>query len=96
MTSYSREIIRDLVSGTLPWHQTKRIMSAYTDDARFFKMVAVLQARVKWTERILPPIGEHLFIVQKARAGDEVRMWARVRRLPEELAICFQHICPQG
>ena len=68
MTSYSHEIIRDLISGSLPWHQTKRIMSAYKDDDRFFKVVAVFQERVTWTERILLPIGEHLFIVQKGRA----------------------------
>ena len=37
MTSYSKEVIRDLAAGTLPWPQTKRIMSAYKDDDRFFK-----------------------------------------------------------
>ncbi len=34
MSSYSREIIGELVAGTLPWHQTKRIMSAYKDEDR--------------------------------------------------------------
>ena len=42
MTSYSKEVIRDLARGQLPWPQTRRIMSAYKDDDRFFKMVAVL------------------------------------------------------
>ena len=70
MTSYSKEIIGDLVAGKLPWHQTKRIMSAYKDEDRFWKVVAVHQARVAWKERILLPIGEHLFIVQKA--GDRI------------------------
>ena len=37
MTSYSKEVIRDLVAGQLPWPQTRRIMSAYKDDDRFFK-----------------------------------------------------------
>ena len=41
MTSYSKDVIRDLVSGTLPWHQTKRIMSAYKDEDRFFKFIEV-------------------------------------------------------
>ena len=67
MTSYSQEVISDLMSGQLPWHQTKRIMSAYKDEDRFWKVLAVHQARVTWTERILLPIGEHLFIVQKGR-----------------------------
>ena len=39
MTAYSKEVIRDLVSGQLPWPQTKRIMSAYKDDDRFFKVL---------------------------------------------------------
>ncbi|MGE0211657.1 MAG: acetone carboxylase subunit gamma [Parvibaculaceae bacterium] len=65
MTAYSQEVIRDLMEGKLPWPDTKRIMSAYKDDDRFFKALAVLQARVTWKERILLPVGEHLFIVQK-------------------------------
>jgi acetone carboxylase gamma subunit len=67
MTSYSKEVLRDLTAGRLPWPQTKRIMSAYKDDDRFFKMIAILQERVPWKDRILLPIGDHLFIVQSAR-----------------------------
>jgi acetone carboxylase gamma subunit len=67
MTSHSKDVIRDLVSGRLPWHQIKGIMSAYKDDDRFFKYIEVLQERVAWQERILLPIGEHLFIVQSGR-----------------------------
>ena len=64
MSSYSKEVIRDLAAGTLPWPQTKRIMSAYKDDDRFFKIISVYQDRVTWKERILLPVGDHLFIVQ--------------------------------
>jgi acetone carboxylase gamma subunit len=64
MTSHSQETIRELVSGTLSWPQTRRIMSGYKDDDRFFKVLAVLQERVPWQERILLPIGDHLFIVE--------------------------------
>jgi acetone carboxylase gamma subunit len=65
MTAYSKDVIRDLMQGTLPWHDTKRVMSAYKDDDRFFKAIAVHQERVTWKDRILLPIGEHLYIVQK-------------------------------
>jgi acetone carboxylase gamma subunit len=65
MTSYPTDIIGSLIEGTLPWIQTRRIMSAYKDEDRFFKMLTVLQNRVSWYERILLPIGEHLFIVAK-------------------------------
>ena len=41
MSSYSKEVIRDLAAGQLPWPQTKRIMSAYKDDDRFFKIIEV-------------------------------------------------------
>ena len=67
MTSYSKEVLRDLKDGTLAWPQVKRIMSAYKDDDRFFKMLEVHQERVPWKERILLPIGEHLYIVQKGK-----------------------------
>lgn len=68
MTTYSKGVIRDLVSGTLPWPQTKRIMSAYKDEDRFFKVLEVLQDRVQWKEKILLPISDHLFIVQGKKA----------------------------
>ena len=62
MTSYSQDTLRDLMDGTLPWPQTRRIMSAYKDEDRFFKTIAVLQDRVAWADRILLPISAHLFI----------------------------------
>lgn len=64
MTTYSKDVISDLVAGTLPWHQTKRIMSAYKDDGRFLTYVAALQDRVRWQDPILLPISDHLFICQ--------------------------------
>lgn len=67
MTSTSEAVIRDLIAGELPWHQVKQIMSGYKDEDRFLKALAVHQKRVPWPERILLPIGEHLFIVQKGR-----------------------------
>ena len=67
MTSYAKEVLSELKDGTLAWPQVKRIMSAYKDDDRFFKMLEVHQERVAFKERILLPIGEHLYIVQKGR-----------------------------
>jgi acetone carboxylase gamma subunit len=64
MTAYSKEIVRDLAAGQLAWPHVKRIMSAYKDEDRFFKMVEVLQERVPWEERILLPLSDHLFIAQ--------------------------------
>lgn len=66
MTEYSKEVINDLVNGTLPWPQTRRIMSAYKDHDRFFKYLAVLQDRVAWSDPILLPVGDRLFICDSA------------------------------
>lgn len=68
MTSLSKDVLRDLVAGSLPWPQTRRIMSAYKDEDRFRTYLAVLQERVGWTDPILLPVGDHLFICQ---SGDE-------------------------
>src|SRR4051794_33856831 len=62
--SYPKDLISDLIDGTLDWPQTKRIMSDFKDGDRFQKVVDILQERVDWDEPILLPIGEHLQIVQ--------------------------------
>ncbi len=65
MTQYAKEVIGDLVDGKLPWSMLKEMMSKYKDPDRFDKYVAVLQERQPWKERILLPLGPHLFIVRK-------------------------------
>jgi len=66
--SYSKDVIADLVDGKLPWAMTKGLISGPKDNDRFDKYVQVLQGRVRFEERILLPLTEHLFIVEK---GDE-------------------------
>ncbi len=68
MANYPQDVIADLIDGKLNWQMTKRIMSDFKDADRFDKYLAILQARVPWSERILLPIGEHLYIVQKDAA----------------------------
>ena len=65
MTSYSKDEIRDLIDGKLPWPRARAIISAPKDDDRFDKYLEILQERVTWTERILLPLAEHLYIVDK-------------------------------
>lgn len=97
----SQEIVRDLLDGRLPWAQTHQIMSGYKDLDRFHKYVAILQERVPWSDRILLPLTEHLFIVESPDGaavrcncghsfGDYRRNWKRgalihVRRTEEEI-----------
>ncbi|MGP4016229.1 acetone carboxylase subunit gamma [Saccharopolyspora sp. 5N708] len=64
MPSYDKTTIEDLIDGTLPWPSTRTIMSSYKDEDRFDVYREILQERVEWSEEILLPIGEHLYIVQ--------------------------------
>jgi len=66
--SYSKEEIRDLIEGKLPWVRTKHIISGYKDEDRFDKYVEILQEKVPWQEQILLPLTDELFIVQKEAA----------------------------
>ncbi len=65
MSQYSKEVIGDLVDGKLPWKMLKEMMSKYKDADRFDKYLQVLQERQSWPEKILLPLGPHLFIVRK-------------------------------
>ena len=63
----SRELIARLGDGTIDQDNTERLLKMpRKDKARFFNYIAVLQERVKWSERILLRIGDHLYIVAKA------------------------------
>jgi len=63
--SYPKEVIKDLIDGKLPWVQVKSMISGYKDDDRFDKYVQVLQEKVLWKEKILLPLTDELYIVQK-------------------------------
>jgi acetone carboxylase gamma subunit len=65
MPTYTKEIIADLIDGKLPWVTLKNIMSGTKDPDRFEKYLEILQERVSWREKILVPVAEHLYVVQK-------------------------------
>jgi len=73
MPEYDRETIEKLIDGKLSWPEVKGIMSAYKDPDRFDKYIAILQDRVPWEERILLPLGLHLYIVEKEDGERVVR-----------------------
>lgn len=66
--SYPKETIKDLVEGRLSWETVKWIVSNHKDEDRFDKYVDVLQERASWPERILLPLTDELYIVE--RDGD--------------------------
>jgi acetone carboxylase, gamma subunit len=61
---YPRQVIEDLVDGTLPWQDLKAMMSAFKDPGRFDTYVSLLQERVPWDDRIVLPLSDNLFIVR--------------------------------
>lgn len=63
--SYPKEIIKALIEGNLPWERVKWIASAYKDADRFEKYVEILQEKMPWKERILLPLTDELYIVEK-------------------------------
>jgi acetone carboxylase gamma subunit len=63
--TYAKEIIKDLIEGKLPWERTKQIISGYKDEDRFDKYIEILQEKVGWKEKILLPLTDELYIVQK-------------------------------
>lgn len=62
--SYDRDTIERLINDKLTWSEIKRIMSRYKDSDRFQTYRSLLQERVGWSERILLPISERLYVVQ--------------------------------
>jgi acetone carboxylase gamma subunit len=65
MTSYTVGQLRQLKDGELPANAVHDMQSKYKDADRFFKMLEVWQQSVKWKDRIILPLAEHLFVVLK-------------------------------
>jgi acetone carboxylase gamma subunit len=68
----SKDKIKDLIDGTLPWNEVKDIIRLKPkDDDRFEKVIEILQEKVSWDDRILLRISDKLFIVAKGK-GERV------------------------
>lgn len=73
MGKYSKEMINEMVEGTLEWYQIKDMMSSSKDQERFEIYREVMQSRVKWDDPILLPFGLHLYVVAKADGSRMVK-----------------------
>ncbi|SFJ66884.1 acetone carboxylase subunit gamma [Thermoflavimicrobium dichotomicum] len=71
MPKYTRETLKNLLDGKLPFSEVKVMMSSFKDPERFEMMLEIHQSRVPWPEKILLPLGLHLYIVLKEN-GDRV------------------------
>lgn len=63
--SYDIGTLRQLKDGELFFEKIHAMMSGFKDDDRFDKMTKIWQESVSWTDPILLPLSEHLFIVKK-------------------------------
>lgn len=63
--AWLKDVLRDLAEGTCDPQVLLAMQSSVKEEGRFEAMLEVEQARVPWLEKILVPIGEHLYVVQK-------------------------------
>jgi acetone carboxylase gamma subunit len=61
---YSKEQVSYLVEGKLDWHTTMRMLSMPKDEDRFRLYLEVLQESVPWDDKIVLPLGPHLYVAQ--------------------------------
>ena len=64
MSAYTKEQVNYLVEGKLDWDTTLRMLQMPKDQDRFRLYLEVLQAKVPWDDRIVLPLGPHLYIAQ--------------------------------
>ncbi|MFA4835195.1 MAG: acetone carboxylase subunit gamma [Dehalococcoidia bacterium] len=67
MPEYLKEELEILLDGKLSWARVQEIIDNPKDEDRFEKWLQILQARVSFKEKILLPLTNHLYIVQKGK-----------------------------
>ena len=67
MTTYTKEQVSSLVDGKLDWDTTMRMLSMPKDNERFALYLEALQKKVPWKDKIVLPLGPHLYIAQSAK-----------------------------
>ena len=65
MPEYPKDLIKDLIEGRLSSERVFEIQKAEKDKDRFEKVMEIEQERVPWKEKILVPLQEHLYVVEK-------------------------------
>jgi acetone carboxylase gamma subunit len=63
----SKEGLKDLIEGRLDPESIKQIIRKPKDPERFEMMLEIEQERVPWEDKILLPLQEHLYVVQKGK-----------------------------
>lgn len=72
MTSYPDQMISDLLDGSLPLEEVGRLQRD-KDPARLQAVLRLEQQRLGWSDRILLPLQENLFVVELSDGARIVR-----------------------
>ncbi|MGP1614698.1 MAG: acetone carboxylase subunit gamma [Pollutimonas bauzanensis] len=67
MSAYTKEQVHHLVEGRLDWDTTLRMLQMPKDKERFGLYLEVLQGKVPWDDKIVLPLGPHLYIAQSRK-----------------------------
>lgn len=74
MSSVDKDLIRQMVEGVISKENARRLLTMERKDHdRFWNYLEVLQERVKWKDRILLRLTDHLYIVHKPEGGRVVK-----------------------
>ncbi|TVO58938.1 acetone carboxylase subunit gamma [Denitromonas halophila] len=68
MSRYTKEQVAKLADGKLDWDTTMRMLAMPKDNERFALFVEALQKKVSWDDKIVLPLGPHLYIAQNAKS----------------------------
>jgi acetone carboxylase, gamma subunit len=64
-THWSEDVLRDLADGNLDLPVLLEMQQGIKEDDRFEAILKIEQKKVTFPEKILVPIGEHLYVVEK-------------------------------
>ena len=74
MSVVDKDLIRQMIDGEISRENAHRLIAMPRKDKdRFLNYIEVLQTRVKWSDKILLRISDHLYIVQKSPTGRVVK-----------------------
>lgn len=63
--TYTKEQVNHLIDGNLDWNTVMKMLIMPKDGERFAMYLEALQSKVSWDDKIILPLGPHLYVVQK-------------------------------
>jgi acetone carboxylase, gamma subunit len=74
MTSIDKQLVSQLVDGTISRYDARSLLKMETKDSdRFWTYLEVLQDKVSWEDKILLRVSEHLYVILNDSGGRVVK-----------------------